>query len=194
MTRRRVVIVEGRRLVAEALAARLESRPELAVTGVFPGPQEALGHLARQGSPEVFVLGLPAHRSGGLGLLLALRQRGVDIPVVLVAGPSPNTLTSWVRRWPGVHLVSLEDPPGTLEAAVVHTASASPGAEGLRAPELSVREREVLEHLVSGWTARESAEALGISPKTVESYRGRLREKIGLSQRAALVRWGLELG
>jgi DNA-binding CsgD family transcriptional regulator len=59
---------------------------------------------------------------------------------------------------------------------------------------LSPREREVFERLARGETQREVAEALGLSVKTVETYRARIADKLGLRTRADLVRFALEAG
>ena len=60
--------------------------------------------------------------------------------------------------------------------------------------QLSPRERQVLERLAHGETQRAIAEALGLSVKTVETYRARIGEKLGLRTRADLVRYALETG
>jgi len=59
---------------------------------------------------------------------------------------------------------------------------------------LTNRERQVLEHLAGGKTIREIAEALGLSPKTIEAYRTRLTAKTGLRRRADLVRFACAAG
>lgn len=59
---------------------------------------------------------------------------------------------------------------------------------------LSPREREVFERLARGETQREVAEELGLSVKTVETYRARIGDKLGLKSRAELVRFALEAG
>ncbi|WP_322815276.1 response regulator transcription factor [Chloroflexus sp.] len=56
---------------------------------------------------------------------------------------------------------------------------------------LSEREREVLLLVARGYTATEIAEQLSLSPKTVETYRTRGMEKLGLRSRAALVQYAL---
>jgi len=61
-------------------------------------------------------------------------------------------------------------------------------------PVLSAREREVLEKIALGVTQREIAEALGLSVKTVETYRARIAEKLGLESRAALVDYAIRSG
>lgn len=60
--------------------------------------------------------------------------------------------------------------------------------------QLSPRERQVLERLALGETQRAIAEALGLSVKTVETYRSRIGEKLDLRTRADLVRYALESG
>lgn len=59
---------------------------------------------------------------------------------------------------------------------------------------LSPREREVLELLTLGHTQREIAERLGVGTKSVETYRSRIGEKLGLRSRAELVRYALRHG
>lgn len=66
------------------------------------------------------------------------------------------------------------------------------GAESLEL--LSKREREVFERLARGETQRAVAEELGLSVKTVETYRARIRDKLGLHSRADLVAFALETG
>ncbi|MDQ3038071.1 MAG: LuxR C-terminal-related transcriptional regulator [Myxococcota bacterium] len=59
---------------------------------------------------------------------------------------------------------------------------------------LSPREREVLARLARGEAHRDIAEALSVSTKTVETYRARIGEKLGVKGRADLVRIALEAG
>lgn len=59
---------------------------------------------------------------------------------------------------------------------------------------LSEREREVLRMVALGHTSAEIAEQLSLSAKTVETYRSRGMEKLGLRTRAALVKFALQNG
>ena len=59
---------------------------------------------------------------------------------------------------------------------------------------LSNREQEVLRGVAYGYTNREIAEHLGISVKSVETYRYRLSDKLEFGSRADLVRFALDLG
>jgi DNA-binding CsgD family transcriptional regulator len=57
---------------------------------------------------------------------------------------------------------------------------------------LTRRERQVMEHLLSGKTSKEIAETLAASPRTVEGHRRMIFSKIGVSSAAQLVRVVLE--
>jgi two-component system response regulator NreC len=59
---------------------------------------------------------------------------------------------------------------------------------------LSEREREVVKLTAEGNTAQQSADILSLSPKTVETYRHRAMQKLGLTNRAELVRYALRAG
>lgn len=65
----------------------------------------------------------------------------------------------------------------------------SPGLE-----DLSPREKEVLALTAEGFTSREIGEKLEISPKTVDTYRSRVTDKLGLSHRSELVHFALKVG
>jgi two-component system response regulator NreC len=62
------------------------------------------------------------------------------------------------------------------------------------AESLSEREREVLSSVASGYTNQQIGDRLGLSVKTVESYRARLMKKLGLKERSDLVRLAIEMG
>ena len=60
--------------------------------------------------------------------------------------------------------------------------------------ELSPREREVLALTAEGFSSSEIGEKLFISPKTVDTYRSRIMQKLGLTHRSELVRFALRVG
>jgi two-component system response regulator NreC len=59
---------------------------------------------------------------------------------------------------------------------------------------LSEREREVVKLTAEGHTAQQAGEILSLSPKTIETYRHRAMQKLGLTNRAELVRYALRAG
>lgn len=59
---------------------------------------------------------------------------------------------------------------------------------------LSDRERETLQLVVEGKTSAEIADILGLSPKTVETYRSRLMQKLGINDLPGLVKFAIQQG
>jgi DNA-binding NarL/FixJ family response regulator len=59
---------------------------------------------------------------------------------------------------------------------------------------LSSRERQVLQLLAEGHSVAEIAATLSLSPKTVETYRARMMEKLGIYELAGLVRFAIQQG
>jgi len=68
------------------------------------------------------------------------------------------------------------------------------GGDGKGLRELSSREREVLALTAEGYSSSEIGKKLFISPKTVDTYRGRIMQKLGLNHRSELVRFALRVG
>jgi DNA-binding NarL/FixJ family response regulator len=60
--------------------------------------------------------------------------------------------------------------------------------------QLSARERQVLRHTVEGRTIAETARRLGLSPKSVETYRSRLMTKLEIDDLPSLVKFAIRHG
>jgi DNA-binding NarL/FixJ family response regulator len=69
-----------------------------------------------------------------------------------------------------------------------------PNEAATRSPleRLSAREREVLHRTVEGYSSIQIALQLSLSPKTVDTYRSRLMQKLGVSDRSALIRFAIQ--
>ena len=82
-----------------------------------------------------------------------------------------------------------------LEPDVADVGGQCAGAAGFEGGELlSEREAQIIKQVARGHTNHEIADKLSLSVKTVETYRARAMEKLGLSSRAALVRYAMEQG
>ena len=81
-----------------------------------------------------------------------------------------------------------------LAAALFDAPSASDAKGPATKIELSKREEEVLRYLALGYTQREIGELLYISEKTVETYKGRLMQKLDARKRSDLVKYAFEHG
>ena len=133
----------------------------------------------------------------GLGVLDRLNAQGVDLPVLLLTGHA--TVEMCRRAFKAGAIEFLEKPvdderliEAVLEAVRRHVRTRHRDAADREARErfarLSPREREVLGQVVDGRTNKEIARALGLSPRTVETYRTHLAQKLETGSLAQLVR------
>ena len=133
----------------------------------------------------------------GLTLLDTLMADGVDQPIVLLTGHA--TVAMCRRALKGGALDFLEKPVDderlleVLQGAVrQHVQRREREAASRQASErhaqLSPREREVLGLIVEGLTNKEIGRVLGLSPRTVESHRAHLFDKLAVDSLAQLIR------
>ncbi|MBI4316648.1 MAG: response regulator transcription factor [Chloroflexi bacterium] len=173
---------------ALALAARLQ--PDLILLDLtMPGlsGMEALPAL-RKAAPSARVLILTMHDD--VGYLRQALQRGASGYVLKKAADSE--LVSAVRAvMRGEVYIHPSLTKSLLEGLLPNSSEAVPADPW---EELSEREKEVLTLVALGHTSAEIADRLSLSVKTVETYRARGMEKLGLRSRAALVQFAIARG
>jgi len=162
-----------------------ELRPDVVVMDVsMPGMNgiEATAHL-RKGCPEVRVVALTAYEersylqqvmaAGASGYVLK-RSAAADLVGAIRHAKAGNT---YVDPAVAMQLVA-----GRGQSAVSDH------------PELSEREIEVLQQIARGYSNKQIAARLGISVKTVETYKTRAMEKLGARSRVDIVKYAAGLG
>ena len=212
----RVVVVDDRRLVAEALASALRVRGHRVLGAGAPVARAAELTLSKQ--PEVLLLGSGAPEApGALEPVARIRRESPRVAVV-VLGPVPRPrgvaaafaagARGYVRhdeRIEGVERAMTKVRAGEAAVApqllteafgeLLHPHS-GPGTEGARlAALLTERESAVLARIVEGEDTRRIAAGLGVAPSTARTHVQRLLSKLGTATRleaaALAVRTGL---
>ncbi|MDO9711793.1 response regulator transcription factor [Paracraurococcus lichenis] len=136
----------------------------------------------------------------GVALVEALHRRGEPVPVVVITGHGDVPLAVRAMRAGAVDFIEKPFAAERLLAAIVEAASrqapADPAAAeaGARVAGLTPRERQVLQRLVAGEPNKLVAHGLGISPRTVETYRASIMQKLGCRAFAEAVRVALAAG
>jgi DNA-binding NarL/FixJ family response regulator len=166
--------------------------------------------LVAAARPQVVLVGLGRDRDAVLAVVSELTVRVPDARVLAVSGkgdPAADVLAA-VRAGASGYLVTADDPEA-LADAVRRTAEGeavfSPGLAEVvleeygRPPDptrsrLTEREADVLRLVVEGLTARQIATRLVLSPRTVEHHIQRVLRRLGVPNRAALVRRAVENG
>jgi DNA-binding NarL/FixJ family response regulator len=141
---------------------------------------------AREGAPRVLVLTMHAEEE----YLVPLLEAGAA--GYLVKSAADRELVDAVRA---VARGDLYVRPSAARVLARGIQKKDPHAEDrARFEKLTDRERDVLRFIAEGYTAPEIGEKLNISPKTVDTYKQRINEKLGLAHRADYVKLALKLG
>jgi len=215
MAKIRVLIVDDHAIVRAGLRMLINHQPDMDVVGEAADGHEALCQ-AREANPDVLTLDLTMPGGGGLEILERVRQACPQTRVlVLTMHEDPSYLRA-VLAAGGSGYVAKSAVDGELIAAIRSVAQgrtfvtinlsdsetqqvlgdrATRTASAPRAPvQLSPREQEVLKLLAQGYTNQEVGTRLHLSVKTIETYRARVVDKLGLRSRADLTRYALEMG
>lgn len=170
-----------------ALAAVDRLQPDVVVVDVsLPGMNGAqVTRRLKDTQPAVRTLALTVHEEGGY--LRSLLDAGASGYVLKRSAASELMRAIEVVGEGGTYLDSsiagqLVTKLGQRRTAVAPSSS------------LSEREREVVHHVAHGYSNKEIAAKLDVSVKTVETYRYRATEKLGLHSRADLVRYAIDQG
>ena len=166
-------------------------------------------------SAKAFLEILPQLRSGciitdvrmpeitGIDLLRRIKERGVDIPVIVITGHGDISLAVDAMKLGAVDFLEKPFDDDQLLAAL-KSALNQDADQAERKAELSEihdklavlsnRERQVLDGLVAGSANKTIAFDLGISPRTVEIYRANLMTKMAANSLSDLVRMAMMAG
>ena len=209
----RVLLADDHTIFRAGLRALLELEEEIQVVGEAASGEEAVeGALALR--PDVVVMDLSMPGTGGLEA--TRRISALEIPVrvlVLTVHAEEEYLVPVVDAGASGYLTKVSADRDLMEAIRVvargevylparattlllqqYRQAEEEGGDGKGLRELSSREREVLALTAEGYSSSEIGKRLFISPKTVDTYRGRIMQKLGLNHRSELVRFALRVG
>ena len=133
----------------------------------------------------------------GLELVRKLRERGVQLPVIVITGHGDVPLAVEAMKAGAIDFLEKPFKDEVLIDAVRHALESTPTADAAlteKIAALSMRERQVLERLVQGSANKVIARDLGISDRTVEIYRAKVMTKMGAESFAELIRMAMLAG
>jgi two-component system, NarL family, response regulator NreC len=206
------VVADDHAILRTGLRMLINAQPDMEVVGEAEDGIEAV-QAVQKVNPDVVILDVTMPRSGGLDaikhiaarnrstrvLLLTMHEEPAYLRTALAAGASGYVLKKSVDAdlLSAIRAVSKGRTYVDSELAeiLVRDAFSKDDTAGSAANSvLSDRELQVLKLVAEGFSSREIAEQIYISTKTVETYRARFAEKLGLKSRAQIVRYALNLG
>lgn len=213
----RVLLADDHAVLRAGLAMLLNAQSDMEVAGEAGNGAEAVRSVQTT-APDLVVMDLSMGEHSGLEAISKVRSSSVGTKVLvlsmhtdasyvrmaLAAGASgyvtksvadTELLTAIRAVAQGRTFVDLAFEAQAVRSEVMEEyrqESESRPADPIR--RLSGREREVLSRVAQGFTNSQIAESLGISVKSIETYRARVLEKLGLRTRAELVRFALGSG
>src|SRR2546423_9769810 len=206
MARHRVLLIDDHALFRAALKVLLTSTPELALDVVAEaGSATEAYEQFDSGQFDVIVIDLVLPGSSGLTILQEAKRRKLPQPRLVLSGHTEIDMMTEAMAAGASGYVSKDQDPADLFAALravlrgeqsfpdsvpTDALAARRHGDGTMSPRslLSVREREVFELLIQGYSNGEVATRLFISSKTVETHRGHIMNKLGVHSICDLVR------
>jgi DNA-binding NarL/FixJ family response regulator len=205
----RILIADDHTVVAEGLKHLVEAEADMQVVALVADGREAV-QQARDTQPDVVLMDLSMPELNGADATRAILQRDPKCRVIVL---SMYAQREYVRRalkaGAAGYVVKRSAAKEVVEAiravyagqrylsprvADVVLEDYSDDKQDDPLARLSAREREVLQLLAEGRTGAEIAQRLSLSQKTVETYRARLVEKLGIRDLAGLVRFAIQRG
>ncbi len=211
----RVILADDHAVLRAGLRVLLNNEPDITVVGEAGDGEQALAAIGKL-QPDIVVLDLMMPNVKGLDIIEKIVQ---DYPKTRILVLTMHTDTQYIRHVvkaggagyvlkssadteliEAIRVIASGNSYLTPEATQVLMSdyreqdSASSAAEEIGLSLLSEREHEVLVMTALGYSSREVGELLFISPKSVDTYRQRLMEKLQLESRAELVQYALKNG
>ena len=208
----RIVLADDHALVREGLRMLLDAQPDMQVVGEA-GDGEGAYDAARALRPDVLVIDLSMPGIGGSEATARVRRDCPDVRVLALTVHEERVYLAQLLRAGAAGYVLKRAAPADLVRAIrtvmaggvyldpvvadlvvggfleQERAEAAPAV----AP-LSEREEAVLRRIARGFSNKEIAAELALSVKTVETYKARVAEKLGLRTRVDIVRYAARQG
>jgi DNA-binding NarL/FixJ family response regulator len=209
----RVILADDHAVVRAGVKAVLSSAKDIEVVGEASNGREAVA-LAERLNPDVVVMDLSMGEMDGITATKTLVEKGSACKVLILTMHAEDAyLVTLLEAGASGYLVKSAADRELVDAvrAVAHgdmymqPSAARTLAQGIkrksehaderdRYDKLTDREKDVLRYVAKGFSAPEIGEKLFISPKTVDTYKQRINEKLGLNHRSDYVALALKLG
>lgn len=203
-TRAQVVLVEDHPMFREQLTHLINKQPDMTVCAEANNALDGLAAIDRH-RPSLAIIDITLKDSSGLELLKDLRAQDIKVPVLMLSMHAESLYAERALRAGANGYITKEEASAKVMTAirqvingeiyldprfmkrVVSQILVNPGSNGAAPLErLTDRELAVFELIGEGRTTREIGLRLRVSVATIETYRARIKEKLGLENAGQL--------
>ena len=203
----RVFLADDHAIIREGLAALLETDAGIKVVGSAANGRDAVQQIL-QLEPDLAILDISMAGMNGIEAARQIRERAPQVRILMLSMHSTAEHIFQALE-AGVHGYMLKESAAQeiiqaaqaihagrrfLSASVADVVATKlptrPDANPLGS--LSKREREILQLVAEGHSSAQIARTLSLSPKTVDTYRSRLKQKLGLRDLGDIIRFSLQ--
>jgi len=205
-----IVLVDDHSIVRDGLCALLATQEDMRVAGSFADCREALGFVAAA-PPDVAVIDVALQGADGIDCAKRVHNTCQDTDILMLSMHASAEYVYQALRVGAAGYVLKEAAGAELIAAIravhggkIYLSDKLPAREitaylqgrGGEHPfeRITDRERQVLRLIVDGRTSNEVAKLLGLSPKSVDTYRSRIMLKLGIGDLPGLVKFAIRHG
>ncbi|HEY7697969.1 MAG TPA: response regulator transcription factor [Vicinamibacteria bacterium] len=202
-TRRRVLIVDDHPIVRQGLTQLISQENDLEVVGEADDAETAIAAVSRL-APDVVIVDLMLRDSSGIELIKDIKATRPAARILVVSMHDEAVYAERALR-AGSHGYIMKEEATNEVLSALRTVLADEvyvskdvvsrmlrrivgGGPSDGINRLSDRELEVFQWIGHGLSVNEIAEKLKVSPKTIETYRAHIKEKLGLASSADVLR------
>jgi len=206
----KILIVDDHPLVREGLIGLLSAQSDFVICGEAAGATDARRIVAEQ-KPDVAIIDLTLSDGTGIDLIKELKARFQSVKLLVLSMHDESMFAERALRAGAMGYVSKQEASRTIVEAVrtvlagrrylspnmtelVMQRAFISGADLSRPPvdRLTERERDVFELIGQGLSSRQIAVKLEVSPKTIETHREHIKEKLQLTTSTELTRYAVQ--
>lgn len=206
----KVFIVDDHAIVRQGLAELINDQADLVTCGEAESPSQAMKEIAA-GKPDVVVVDITLTGGDGIELCRQIHERWAKLPILVLSMHDETMYAERVLRAGALGYVMKQEPQDKVMAAIRRVLagetylSEKMAAKLLRsfsgtrgevetAPleRLSDRELQIFRMIGQGRSVKNIAEALFLSPKTVETHKEHIKQKLNLTSSNDLLRYAIE--
>jgi two-component system NarL family response regulator len=198
-----VVIADDHPIVREGLAAILNSQRDIKVVADAANGEDTL-EMCDQHCPDVLLLDLRMPRKDGLQVMTELAARTVSGPrvIVMTTHDGEEDIRRALKTGAKGYIVKDLAPPQIRDSvrrvaageSVLSSNITGKLAQSIAHPELSKRERQVLEYLANGRSNKEIARILYISEHTAKAHVKSIMTKLNAGSRTEVIAIAIKYG